>query len=202
MLFDKIDHGADLGRAHKCALHTDGFVHAHRHIQHIAVAQKLFGAAGVENGARINLAHHRQANTAWNIGLDEACNHINRRALGGHNKVHARRARLLGNAADIVLYLFARHHHQICQLVNDNDDIRHFFQAFVHFSQGIVLFNVGHAVFSQQFIAALHLRHCAAQGAGGLARLGHHRHQKMRDAVILRKFHHFRVDQNKAQLFR
>jgi hypothetical protein len=57
------------------------------------------------------------------VGLDQAGDHVHRRPLGGQDQVDAGRARLLGQAGDQLLDLLADHHHQVGQLVDDDDDV-------------------------------------------------------------------------------
>ena len=175
--FDKVQHSADLFIRHKGTLHTHGLGSTDRQEQHIAVAQQLFGAAAVQNGAGVDLAGNCKCNTAGDVGFDQAGDNVHAGALGCHNQVDTGRTGFLGNAADIIFHLFAGNHHQVGQLVNDNGDIRQVFQHIgVLLGQLVIALDIAHIVFGKQLIAALHLGHTGPQGTGGLARLGHNGH--------------------------
>ena len=58
------------------------------------------------------------------VGLDQAGDHVDRRALRGQDQVDAGGARLLRQARDQLLDLLADHHHQVGELVDDHHDQR------------------------------------------------------------------------------
>ncbi len=58
------------------AMHTNRQAGAWRHVQHIAVAQQLFGATLVDDGPRVDLARHLERHTRRNVGLDQTGDHI------------------------------------------------------------------------------------------------------------------------------
>ena len=69
---------------------------ATRQIQHVTHAQQRFRAHLVQNGSGVNFATHLKRNTRRYVGLNQACDDIHTRPLGGQNQVNTCRARFLG----------------------------------------------------------------------------------------------------------
>ena len=97
---------------------------ARRQVQHVAVAEQRLRAHLIENGARIHLGRHLEGDAAGNVGLDEAGDDIHRRPLRRQDQVDAGGARLLRQARDQLLDLLADDHHEVGELVDDDDDVR------------------------------------------------------------------------------
>src|SRR2546430_2077592 len=83
----------DLRVAHESALDAGRLARVHRLIQHVAAAQQLLGATGVENDAAVDLRADCERDTRRDVGLDEACDDVGRRSLCGDDQVDADRAR-------------------------------------------------------------------------------------------------------------
>ena len=79
----------------------------------------------VEDRPRVDLGGHRERDPAREVGLDQAGHDVDRRPLRGEDHVDARGARLLGEPDDRVLDVLALAHHQVGELVDDDDDVRH-----------------------------------------------------------------------------
>ena len=58
-------------------------------IEHVTLAEKGLCPHLVENGARIDLGRNLERHARRNVGLDQAGDHINARALRGEDKVNA-----------------------------------------------------------------------------------------------------------------
>ena len=106
------------------AVHALGRRGAGRQIEHVAVAEQRFGAALVEDRARIDLARHLERDARRDVRLDQARDHVDRRPLRREDQVHAGRARLLREARDQFLDLLADDHHHVGEFVDDDDDVR------------------------------------------------------------------------------
>ena len=85
--------------------------------------EQLLGAVAVENGARIDLRRHAERDARREVGLDEAGDDVHRRPLRGEQQVDADGAGHLRQACDGLLDLVARHHHQVGEFVDDDDDV-------------------------------------------------------------------------------
>jgi hypothetical protein len=128
------------------------------------------------------------------VGLDQAGDHVHRRPLGGQDQVDAGRARLLGQAGDQLLDLLADHHHQVGQLVDDDDDVGQPLQRLGLFrrqAEGVgnelaaglglvdLLVVAGQvAPLAHELVAALHLAHAPVQRVAGLLHVGDHRRSR------------------------
>ena len=119
------------------------------HIQHVALAQQLFGTLFAQNRTAIDFRRHMERNTRRQVCLNDASDNINRWPLRRHDEVNTRGTCLLREALDEEFDFLARGHHQIGELVHDDDDLRHWLigQAFF-----LILWLSGHRV-----IANLHL---------------------------------------------
>ena len=114
----------------------------------------------------------------------------------------------LRQAHDGILHFSRRHHHQIRQLVDNDDDLRHPRQFLpVHFSGShqfvhlfIVAFYIPDAGLRKLLIAVRHLRHCPVQRPGRFFRVRHDRNEQMRNPVICTELHHLRVDHDQLHL--
>src|SRR5207302_4874824 len=93
-------------------------------VEHVAAAEQLLGAHLVEDHPRVDAARHREGDAAGDVRLDQAGDDVRRRALGGDDQVDADGAGELGDAADEVLDLAGGDHHQVGELVDDDDDVR------------------------------------------------------------------------------
>ena len=205
-LLDMRDDRFDLVRRDKAALHAGGFALAQRRIQHIALADQLFRAGRIQNDARLDLARHRERDARRDVRLHDAGDDVRRGALGRNDKVHARGARLLRNAADRGLDLLGRDHHQVGQLVNHNDNLRQhlillgiaallllclgLFRA----HQVVVADQIAHLMVCEQLVAALHLADRPVERARRLFRVGDDRNEQVRDAVVVAQLDHLRID--------
>ena len=213
-LLDMRNDRFDLIRRDKAALHAGGLAAAERRIQHIALADQLFRAGCVQNDAGLDLAGHRKRDAGRDVRLHNAGDDVRRRALRRNDQMHARRARLLRDAADRGLDLFGCDHHQVCQLVDDNHDLRQYLilfraAALLLFSLGlfrahqvVISGEVAHLMVGKQLIAPLHFTHRPVERTGRLFRVGDDRDQQMRDAVVVAQFDHLGVDHDQADLLR
>ena len=124
--------------------------------------------------------------------------------------MNARRTRKLSDTADGQLDLLAHIHHQVGQLVDDDDDIRHLLRRLGVFvvaivknpglHLGVVLADITHADLRQDLKPSLHLGHTPRKRARRLLVLGNHRNVEMRNAVIRREFDALGIDHDKADL--
>jgi len=112
--------------------------------------------------------------------------------------VDARRAGQLRQPADGVLHLAGGDHHQVRQLVDDDDDLRH--GGLVLRPVQVVALHVAHAQFRKLLVAPAHLGHCPVEGAGGLLGVGHDGDEQVRNAVVDGQLDHLRVDHDQLDL--
>ena len=138
--------------------------------------------------------------------------------------MNTRRTRFLRQTSNQFFHLFANGHHQVCEFIHQHHDIRQFFQhrmLNIHavarlpvwvrnrtshtggFSNLIVITGkVTHAKRRHQFVATFHFIDAPTQGIGGIFHVGHNFSKQMRNTFINRKFQHFWVNHDKANVFR
>ncbi len=145
------------------------------------------------------------------VGLDDARDDVDRRALRRENQVDADGARHLREAADRLLDLLAGHHHQVGQLVDDDDDEGQRLAARLAVRAlgvgllgqrrphvAVELLDVADAVRRQRLVALLHLAHGPAQRVGGLLGIDDDRREQVRDVLVHAEFEPLRVDHDEA----
>ena len=104
---------------------------------------------------------------------------------------------LLGQTQNRVFHIGLGHHHQVAHLVDDDNNIRHFF-----FSLGIIGFDIPYAGIREGFIAPFHFRYGPVQCRGRFFGIRNHRHQQMGNAIVIGQFHHLGVNQDQFHLVR
>ncbi|MNB93534.1 hypothetical protein D3C75_406680 [compost metagenome] len=193
-----------------------------RHVEHVAHTEQGFGAALIQDGARIDLARDLEGDPGRDVGLDEAGNDIHRGALGRQNEVNTCRPRLLGDTGDELFHLLADDHHHVGELVHHHDYVgqllelrRHLIHGVTRTPQGIpqglalggrgqhlvvVTLEVAHPDRGHQLVATFHLSYAPAQGVGGVLHVGDHLGQQMGDTFVDRELQHFGVDHDEAQI--
>ena len=134
--------------------------------------------------------------------------------------MHPGRTRHLGQTADRILHLVGSRHHQIRQLVDNDNDLGHFFQpdllslfilrklfALCHRRlssvgryHSIISMKISHIVLGKNLVAVQHFVYCPVQGARRLSRVSDHRHQQVGNSIINSQLHHLGVYHQKADL--
>ena len=119
-----LDDERDLLLAHVGALEALEPRRAERLEEHVALAEEALGARPVEDDARVGLARDRERDPRRHVRLDHPRDHVHGRALRREHEVDADRARLLREADDAVLDGLRRDHHQVGELVDDDEEVR------------------------------------------------------------------------------
>ena len=88
----------------------------------------MFRAHHVEHGSRIDARRHAEADARREIRLDQAGDHVDAGPLRRQHQMHADGARHLRQAGDALFDVGAFQHHQVGQLVDENQHVRNFFQ--------------------------------------------------------------------------
>ena len=102
----------------------------------------------------------------------------------------SRSAAQLRDAHDGALHVLAGDHHEVGELVDDDDEVRHVLGRVLHVGVlsavdvAVVRLDVAHLVVLEDLEPALHLGHAPLQGARGLARLGDHGHVEVGQARV------------------
>ena len=84
-----------------------------------------FSAPGWSRMTRLSVRlRHGEGHAGRDVGLDDAGDDVDGRPLGGDDQVDADGAGLLGDAGDGLLDVAGGDHHQVVELVDDDDDVR------------------------------------------------------------------------------
>ena len=201
-----------------------------RHIEHVAHAEQLLRSLFAENGAAVDLGSDLKTDTGREVGFDYAGNDVNRRSLRRQNQVNAGRARHLRQTLNRRFHFLAGHQHQIGHFVDHDHNIRQRSQiqlllfkkrrpgiwiktslhrAHAAFPAGpqfrklfVVTGNVADIELSHRPVAVFHFLDRPFQTENRFGRIGNHRRQQMRNAVVNRKLQHFRVDHDQFAFIR
>ena len=96
---------------------------AARHVEHVALAEQLFGALLAQDGAAVDLRRDLEGDAGREVRLDRAGDDVDRRTLRGEDDVDAGGARHLREALHRAFDVLAGDHHQVGHLVDDDDDV-------------------------------------------------------------------------------
>ena len=135
------------------------------------------------------------------------------RPLGGEDEVDAGGAGLGGEAGDVGRHLLAARGHEVCDLVDDDDDVgdglRHVgadggvVAEHLHLREALAVVevvDVAHAGAGEELEALLHLAHRPAQGEDDLLVLGDDRHDQVGDGGVGGELDRLRVHHDQLEL--
>ena len=122
-----VDHPVDLLVGKVGALCTKQRLGVRILVEHVSVADQLVGALVVEDRPRVDPLGDLEGDPGRHVALDQAGDDVDRGTLGRHDQVDADGSRQLGQAGDVTFDILARSHHEICELVDDQDDVGQLF---------------------------------------------------------------------------
>ena len=96
---------------------------AERLEEHVALPEEALRPGGVEDHTAVGLARDRERDPRRHVRLDHPRDHVHGGPLGREDEVDADRTRLLREADDRVLDLLWRDHHEVCELVDDHEEV-------------------------------------------------------------------------------
>ncbi len=195
----EVDDRLDLRVAHERALDAGRLARVDRLIKHVSAAEQLLRAAGVEDDPAVDLRADSECDARRDVGLDKARDDVRRRALRGDDEVDADRAGELRDAADELLDLACRDHHEVGELVDDDDYIRQLARELL---RGFVVVggDVAHTFGREHLVAAVHFGHGPSQCGRGLVRLDEHRQGEVRQPVVVGELHSLGVDEQQTHV--
>ena len=168
---------------------------------------RLSAPLRVDDGARVDLGGEAEAHAGGHVGLDEAGDDVDRGTLRGEHEVDADGAGHLREARDRLFDVGAVEHHQVGELVDDDDDVGQ--RLLVHVLEEILaavveelveLVDVADVVGGEQLEAALHLADGVAQSIRGELGLGDDGREEMRDALVHAELDALGIDEDHADL--
>ena len=196
-----VDDVARLGLGDVCALEALQLGRAERLVEHVALAQQRLGAAGVEDHARVGLRRDGERDPRGHVGLDHARDDVDPRALGRQHQVDADGARLLREPDDRVLDLGRRDHHEVGQLVDHDQDVRHRVAA-LRGPGRVQLAQVAGLGGAHDLVAGLHLAHDVLEHERGVLHVRDDRRQQVRDGLVVVQLDPLGIDQDHAHVVR
>ena len=192
LLLAVFDDRPDFRVGHERALDARGFRCAHRQEQAVALAEQLLRARLVEDYPRVSQRRGLEAQPGRHIGLDQTGDDVDRRPLGGDHEVDAGRPRELGDPDDGVLDVPRGDHHQIGQLVDDDEQVRigriHTLRpgrrtSFTGPHLAVEVVDVPDPGRFHVLVAHVHFANDPAQRVGRLLRVGDHRRDEVRNRL-------------------
>ena len=147
---------------------------------------------------------------AGKFALIKSGDDVDRRPLRCQHQVNADRARHLRQPRDRRFDVRPVQHHQVGQLVDDDDDVGQRPRLAAFFEQAgrarleqlVVLIDVADALFRQHLQAALHLAHRVAQRVRRQLGLGDDGRVQMRNAFVVAQLQPLGIDQDQPHFFR
>lgn len=162
----------------------------------VAFAHEFFGASLVQNSAGVDLGHDGERDAGGDVGFDGAGDDIDGRALGGDDEVNANGAGKLGEATNEGVDFFARSHHEVGKLVDDDDDVG---EAGIKMF-GVEFFDVANFVFLENAEATSHFGNCPFQSVDNFVGIGNNRSEEVGDFVVHGELDSFGVDEDEFQI--
>ena len=176
--------------------------------QHVPVSQKTFRAIGINDGPGIDSRRYLKRQAGREVSLDDTSKHIHRRPLSGQNKMDSGSPGHLRQPRQGDFHITGCHHHQIRQLINDDNNKRKLFgfyairAGFCFFHFQVELGDVSGLVFGEKLVAPLHFPNRPEQGVGGLFNVRNYRRNQMGNAIIQGKFDAFGINHDQLDLIR
>src|SRR5262249_40365120 len=127
------------------------------HEEHVAAAEEAFGAGHVEDDAAVGQRGNGEGDAGGDVRLDQAGQDVDRGPLGGDDQVDAGGAAHLGEAAEEGFDLVGGGHHQVGELVEDDDEVGDALGGRFVGDLELVAFEVADRVLGEDVVAALHL---------------------------------------------
>src|SRR5436190_2661026 len=214
----------------KNALCTNETRSTRRQIEHVALSEQSIGSVFIQDHATVDLGGDLKCDPARNICLDHAGDDVCAGSLRCHDNVNTGRASHLCDACNGTFDVRRRSLHQIRQLIDDDDDIRHFvrnlqlilcnrgrwawtFGSFVFVAavsargyrllrSPVETHDVAHANARKNSVTTLHLINQPTQGKQYFFGIRHDRESEMWQGIVELHLHYFGIDYDKAQFFR
>ena len=107
--------------------------------------------------------------------------------------MHSRSTTHLGDTANGIFHFLGSNHHEVGQLVDNNDDLRQFLSILFSRCNAIIGFQITNAHIRHHLVSPQHFRHSPLKAACRLFRIGDNRNQKLRNAVVDAQLDHLGV---------
>src|SRR5581483_2710641 len=120
----KLDHGGDFFFSNKWRMQPMNPRGTRGQIEHVAFAKQGLRSIGVENGTGVNFGSDPEGNSRREISLDQAGNDVDGRPLRRQHQMNTDRACHLRQSSDRFLDVVLVEHHEVGQLVNDDNDVK------------------------------------------------------------------------------
>src|SRR5207244_682010 len=155
-----------------------------------------------------------ETNAGRQIGFDQAGNDVHGRLLSGDHQVDAGGTRFLRQPDDVPLHLFSHHHHEVAELVDEKDNVRHAAgdmaallpfegaDAAVYFipPQLVVTGDIPNARPAQEIVTLLHLVDSPGQNRLGFLHVLDDRVHQVGNFAVVNQLHHLGIDHDHADL--
>ena len=116
--------------------------------------------------------------------------------------MHSSSSCLLCQPTDGIFHFFGCGHHQVCQLINRNDNLRQRLPVGLTLDFLVIVCQIPYPVVRKGLVTVFHLLYRPVQCTSCLFRVSDNRNQQVGNVLIHSKFYNFRVNQNQPHLFR
>ena len=206
-----LDDGANLGLGDPRALDTHRRRGTRTQVEGVTLAGERLSPVLVEDDPRVQLRGRGEGQARGDVGLDEAGDHLGDGSLGGQDQVDPGSAGQLGDALDRGLHVLRGGHHEVGELVDDDQEVGVGAQLSLGSRQGLDLsgphclvevVDVLETEGGQVVVAGVHLAHHPLQSLGRLLGGGDDRRDEVGDALVDGQLHPLGVHQHHAHLLR
>ena len=166
--------------------------------EHVAPALEGLGAFAVEDGAGVDLRGDLKGDARGVVRFDDAGDDVHRGTLRREDGVDADGAGHLGEARDGRLDVLRGGHHEVGELVDDEDDVGKLRETFGD-GFGVVTGEIADGFFGEDGVAALHLADEPLEGLNGLLRLGDDGVDEVREVAIDGELDDLGVDEDEFE---
>ena len=188
-----------LGLRDERALHALELGRPERLVEHVALAEERLGAVHVEDHARIRLGRDGECDPRGDVRLDHPGDDVDPRALRREHEMDADRPALLREADDRVLDLGGRDHHEVGQLVDDDEHVRDRVLA-ADGADRVPLGQVAGLDRAHELVAAVHLADDVLEHEGRVLHVRDDGRQEVRDRLVVVELDPLGVDEDHPHL--
>ena len=199
----------DLGLGDPGALDAHRLARAHRQEEGVTLTDELLGAGLVEDDAGVGERGGGEGHAARHVGLDEAGDDVDGGPLGREHEVDAGGAGELGDPDDRFLDIAGGDHHEVGELVDDDEEIGVRLQHALRAGQrcdpaaldgAVEVVDVLEPEGGEVVVPRVHLLDDPLEGLGGLLGVGDDRRDEVRDAVVGGELDALGVDEDHPDL--
>ena len=186
-------------------LHANRLRGARREEECVTLPDQLVGTRLIQDDPAIGHAAHRECESRWHVGLDQPRHDIDAGPLRSEHQMYSGCPRQLRDAHDRIFDVSWRDHHQVGELVDDDQEVGVRLEAalaargqhdLVRGDGTVEVVDVPISKALEVVVPHVHLFDDPAERLRGFLRIGDDRGDEVGDAGVVRQLDPLRVDQH------